>query len=100
MHEDVGLACCLVFLFTLLDGAEQSVRFEIKVTVELEATEGFVALDLSECVLLVCAEGENLAAVVDAVDDEREAVQFGDGFAGGGVVSDQVDEGAEATGVD
>lgn len=100
MHEDVGLPCRLVFLFTLLDSAEQSVRFEIKVTVELKAAERFVALDFAERVLLVGAERENLAAFVDAVDDEGEAVQFGDGFAGGGVVSHEVDEGTEATGVD
>ena len=34
------------------------------------------------------------------MDHEAEAVQFSDGLAGGGVVSDEVDEGAEAAGVD
>lgn len=100
MHEHIGLACRLVFLFTLLDSAQQSIRFEIKVTVELKAAERFVALNFSKRVLLVCAERENLAAVVDAMHNEREAVQLGDGFAGGGVVAHEVDEGAEATGVD
>lgn len=99
MHEDVGLACRLVFLFTLLDSAQQSIRFEVEVAVELKATERFVALNFAEGVLLVGAEGEDLAAVVDGVDDEAESVQFSDGLAGCWVVSDEVDKGAEATGI-